>query len=86
MKIFKVCLTAPISEVLCHVEASHLTLIEKQSTGFSIVRVSTDRCLRANFHFSLNVNVNVAVASYRNNNLLEMKFQNFTTIDRFNYF
>ena len=32
---FKVCTTAPFSDILCHVEASHLTFNENQLTGYT---------------------------------------------------
>ena len=38
---FKIC-----SKVICHVEATHLTLSESQLSGFSMMRVFTERCLR----------------------------------------
>ena len=50
---FKVCSKAPFSNILCHVEATHLTFSESQLTGFSMVRVFTERRLRVDFHFSL---------------------------------
>ena len=61
---FKVCSKAHFSDILCHVEATHLTFNESQLTGFSMMRVFTERCLRADFHFS--PNVNVTVDSYMN--------------------
>ena len=69
---FKVCSKAPFSDIFCHVEATHLTFNESQLTGFSMIRVFTERCFRADFRFSLNVNVtlnvnvNVTVVSYMN--------------------
>ena len=58
---FKACLKASFNDILCHVEVTHLTFNEGQLTGFSMVRVFTERkrCFRADFHFSFNVNVNV---------------------------
>ena len=58
---FKVCSEAPFSDILCHVEAIHLTFNESQLTGFSMMQVFTKRRSRADFHFSLGVNVNVTV-------------------------
>ena len=40
--------------ILYHVEARHVILNENQLTGFSMILVSTERCLRAEFHSSLN--------------------------------
>ena len=68
---------APFSEILCHVEASHLTLNENQLTGFSMMQVFTERWLRVDFHFSLNVNVDVTAVSYINSNSSEIKLNNF---------
>ena len=48
---------APFKEILCHMEASHLMLNENKLPGFSMMQVFTERCLRADFHFSLNVNI-----------------------------
>ena len=72
---FKVCSTAPFSEVLCNLEASHLVLNENHLTGLSMMQVFTERCLRADFHF--NVKVNVSVVIYMNSNSYEMKLHNF---------
>ena len=74
---FNVCKTAPFSEILCHVEASHLQFNENQLTGFSMMWVFTERCLQPDFHFSFNVNVNATVANYMNRNSREMKLYNF---------
>ena len=63
---FKVCSKAPFSDILRHVEATHLTFNESQLTGFSMMRVFAERCLRADFHFSLNTNVNVIFDIYMN--------------------
>ena len=60
---FKVCSNAPFSDILCDVEATHLTFNESQLTGFSLMRVFTERCL----HFSLNVNVVIKLLFTRNN-------------------
>ena len=54
--------------MLCHVEASHLTLSESQLTGFSMTQDFTERCLQADFHFRLNVNFDVTAVSNMNNN------------------
>ena len=70
-------ITASFSEILCHVEASHLKLNEKQLTGFSMMKAFTERCLRVDFHFSLNVNVDVSVVSYMKYNSCEMKLHDF---------
>ena len=74
---FKVCSKAPFSNILCHVEATHLTFNESQLTGFSMTRVFTERRLRADFHFSLNVNANVTVVSYMDSTSREMILHNF---------
>ena len=74
---FKVCSKAPFSDILCHVEATHLTFNESQLIGLSMSRVFTERRLRADFHFSLNVNVNVTVVSYMNSTSREMILHNF---------
>ena len=50
-----------------------LTYNESQLTGFSMMRVFTGRCLREDFHFSLNVIVDVTVFSNMNSNSSEMK-------------
>ena len=63
---FKVCSKASFSDILCHVEATHLTFNKSQLTGFSMMQIFTEWRLRADFHFSLNVNVNVTVDSYMN--------------------
>ena len=42
-----------------------------------MMRVFTERRLRADFHFSLNVNINVTVVSYMNSALREMILHNF---------
>ena len=73
---FKVCSKAPLSDVLCHLEATQLTFNESQLTGFSMMWVLTERRLKADFYFSLNVNVNVAVASYVNSTSREMILHN----------
>ena len=73
---FKVCSKAPLSDVLCHLEATQLTFNESQLTGFSMIWVLTERRLKADFYFSLNVNVNVAVASYVNSTSREMILHN----------
>ena len=64
------------SPVVCHVEARYLILNENQLTGFSMILVSTERCLCAEFHSSLNVNV--TVNSYMNSNSCEIKLHNFS--------
>ena len=74
---FKVSLKAPFSDILCHVDDTNLTFSESQLTGFSMMRVFTERCLRADFHFSLNANVNVTVISYMNSTSLETILHNF---------
>ena len=74
---FKVCLKAPFSDILCHVEATHLTFIKSQLTGFSMMQVFTGRCFRADFRFSLNVNVNVTVVSHMNSTSRETILHNF---------
>ena len=50
-----------------------MTFSEIQLTGFSMMRAFTERCLQADFHFTLNVNVDVSVASYINSDSSEMK-------------
>ena len=74
---FKVSLKAPFSDILCHVDDTNLIFSESQLTGFSMMRVFTERCLRADFHFSLNANVNVTVISYMNSTSLETILHNF---------
>ena len=74
---FKVCSKAPFSDILCHIEATHLTFNESQLIGFRMMQVFTERHLRADFHFSLNVNVNVTVVSYMNTTSQEMILHNF---------
>ena len=74
---FKVCTTAPFSEILCRVEASYLTFNEIQLTGFMMMRVFTERCVRADFHFSLNVNVDVTIVINMNRNSNEIKLHSF---------
>ena len=74
---FKVFLKAPFSGILCHVQATHLAFDESQLTGFSMMRVFTESCLRADFHFSLNANVNVTVGSYMNSTSRETALRNF---------
>ena len=74
---FKVCLKAPFSDISCHVEATRSTFSESQLIGFSMMRDITERCLRADFHFSSNVNVNVTVVSYMNSTSREMILHNF---------
>ena len=69
---FKVCSKAPFSDILFYVEAIHLTFNENQLTGFSMMRVFTERRLQADYHFSLNVNVNVTIVSYMNSTSREM--------------
>ena len=56
---FKVCSKAPFSDALSHLDATHLTFSESQSTGFSMMLVFTERSLQADFYFILNVNVTV---------------------------
>ena len=46
----KICTTAPFGEILRHVEVSFLTLNENQLTSFSMMRVFTEGCLRADVH------------------------------------
>ena len=41
----KFCSKAPFSDILCRVEAIHLTFNKSQLTGFSMVWVFTERCL-----------------------------------------
>ena len=72
---FKVCSKAPFSDVLCHVEATHLTFSESQLTGFSMMQVFTERRLQTDFHFSLNVNV--TVVSYMNSTSPKTILHNF---------
>ena len=72
---FKVCSKAPFSDVLCHVEATHLTFSESQLTGFSMMQVFTERRLQTDFHFSLNVSV--TVVSYMNRTSRETMLPNF---------
>ena len=36
---FKVCSNAPFCDILCHIEATHLTFNESLLTGFSMMRV-----------------------------------------------
>ena len=72
---FKVCSKAPFSDVLCHVEATHLTFSESQLTGFSMMQVFTERRLQTDFHFSLNVSV--TVVSYMNRTSRETILPNF---------
>ena len=74
---FKFCSKAPVSDILCHVEATHLTFNESQLTGFSMILVFTERRLQADYHFSLKVNVNVTVVSYMNSTSLETILHNF---------
>ena len=74
---FKICSKAPFCDVLCRVEATHLTFSESQLIGFSMMRVFTERPLQADFHFSLNVNVNVTVVSYMNSTSRVMILHNF---------
>ena len=74
---FKVFLKAPFSDALCHVEATHLTFNESHLSGFSMMQVSTERCLQTDFHFRLNVNVTVTVVSYMNSTLRETILPNF---------
>ena len=74
---FKVCSKAPFRDILCHIEAAHLTLNESQLTGFRMMRVFTERRHRVDFHFSLNVNVNVTVVSYMNSTSREMILHKF---------
>ena len=74
---FKVCSKAPFSDILSHVEATHLTFNESQLTGFSMMQVFTEMYLRANFYFSLNVNVNVTVLSYMNSTSQKTILHNF---------
>ena len=72
---FTVCFKAPFSDILCHVEATHLTFNGSQLTG--MMRAFTERPLRADFHFSLNVNVNVTVDSYMSSTSQETILRNF---------
>ena len=74
---FKVCSKAPFSDIFCHVEATHLTFNESRLIGFSMMRIFTERRLRAGLHFSLNVNVNVTAVSYMNSTSREMTLHNF---------
>ena len=73
---FKVCSEAPFSDVLCHVEATHLTFNKSQLTDFSMMQIFTEWRLRADFHFSLNVNV--TVDSYMNISSRETILRNFS--------
>ena len=50
---------------------------KSQLTGFSMMGVFTERCLRADFHFNLNVNVNVTDDSYMNSTSRETILRNF---------
>ena len=52
-----------------------------------MIGISTQRCFRADFHFSLNVNINATVVSYMNSNSCEMKLNNYLQqwIDLFNF-
>ena len=70
---FKVCSMAPFSDILCHVEATRLTFNESQLTGFSMMRVFTEKRPQVDFHFSLNVTVD----SYMNSTSQEMLLHNF---------
>ena len=70
---FKVCSKAHFSDILCRVGATHLTLSESQLIGFSMVRVFTERHLRVDFHFRLNV----TVVSYMNSTSREIILHNF---------
>ena len=74
---FKVFSKAPFSDVLRHVEATHLTFNESQLTGFSMMQIFTERRLQTNFHFRLNVNVTVTVVSYMNSTSRETILPNF---------
>ena len=74
---FKFCTRAPFSDILCHVEASHLAFNENQLTGFIIMQVFTERCLQPDFHFSLNFHFDVFFVSYMDSNSREMKLHNF---------
>ena len=74
---FKVCSKAPFSDILCHVEATHLTFNESQLIAFSMMPVFVERRLQADFHFSLNINVNVSVVSYISSTSREMILHNF---------
>ena len=49
-----------------------MTYSENQLTGSNVMRLFTKLCLRAGFHFSLNVNVDIVV-SYMNSNSREIK-------------
>ena len=42
---FTVCPKAPFSDILCHVEVTHLTFYKSLLTGFSMMRVFTERSL-----------------------------------------
>ena len=70
---FNVCSKAPFSDILCHVEATHLTFNESQLTVFSMMRVFIGKRLRADFRFSLNV----TVVSYMNSTTRETILHNF---------
>ena len=72
---FKVCSKAPFSDILCHIDATHLTFNESRLIGFRMMRGFTERHLRADFHFSLNVNV--TVVSYMDSTSKEMILHNF---------
>ena len=72
---FKVYSKALFSDILCHVEVAHLTFNENQLTGFSMMQVFTESCVRADFHFSLNVNI--TIASYTNSTSRKTTLHNF---------
>ena len=50
---------------------------KSQLIGFSMMGVFTERCLRADFHFNLNVNVNVTDDSCMNSTSRETILRNF---------
>ena len=68
---------ASFSDILCHVEATHLTFSESWLSGFSMMLVFTQRSLWADFHFTLNVDVNVTVVSYINSTSRDIIVYNF---------
>ena len=74
---FKACSNDPFSDVLCHLEATHLTFNGSQLTGFSMIWVFTKRPPQADFNFSLNVNVNITVVSFISSSSRETIFHNF---------
>ena len=50
---------------------------QKSVDWLSMMRVFTERCLGADFHFNLNVNVNVTDDSYMNSTSRETILRNF---------